>query len=106
MKPKQITDISYDTPSYRNSPPLNVLKLRRGSEPVAILSSVLDMQSTGGDTLFYYYCYLVSLKCFMRCLQAERYVGDYRPMYSEQCTCSSQLSATNIQITVQLVDAT
>lgn len=57
MKPKQITDISYDTPSYRKSPPLNVLKLRRGSEPVAILSYVLDMQYTGGDMLIFYFFY-------------------------------------------------
>lgn len=59
MKPKQITDISYGTPSYKKRPPLNVLKRRRGSEPVAILSSVLDMQQT---VIFYLFIFYIALK--------------------------------------------
>lgn len=55
IKPKHITNISSDSHSYRKSPPPNVRRVRRGSESVAILSSVLDMGQNGSHALFLYY---------------------------------------------------
>lgn len=55
-------------PHTEKSPPLNVLRLRRGSEPVAILSSVLDMQQTGVD----YAVFFIPLRALQKVCKSIR----------------------------------